>query len=106
MKELSAKQIAKERIEILFNLAKEIFNENPKFADRYVFIARKIAMRFNIKLTKEQKKKFCHKCYSYLYPGKNCIIRTNPKTKCVEYLCKNCGKKTRYGYSSESKNKS
>lgn len=101
MKNSSTKKIAEERIEILFDKARKEFKENPKLSNRYVFLARKISMRYNVKLNSEQKNQFCKKCYSYLFPGINCIVRTNPKTKCVEYFCKNCNKKTRYGYSKE-----
>ncbi len=97
----SGKKIAKERINILFREAEKIFNENPALSKRYVFIARKIAMKSNIKLSSEQKRKVCKKCRAFLFPGKNCIVRTNSKTKSVEYLCKDCGNKNRYGYSKE-----
>ena len=85
--------IAKERIEILFKQAVK----EPEHANRYVFIARKIAMKFNIKLPKELKRKFCHKCYYYFGPSK-VIVRTNPKIKAVEYKCKHCKHVNRYPY--------
>ena len=86
--------IAKERIDILFKQAKR----NPKYASRYVFLARKIGMRYAVKLKPEYKRKFCHHCYHYFIPGKNVTVRTNPKTKSIEYYCKDCKKITRYGY--------
>ena len=95
------KQIAEERIEILFREAETIFSESPKLANRYVFIARKIAMKFNLKIPSELKRRFCHKCYSYLMPGENAKVRTNSQTKCVEWTCE-CGEVNRYGYAKES----
>ena len=101
MKNISSKKIAIDRIKILFKQAKDMIKENSKFADRYVFLAKKIAMRANVKFTSEQRKSFCKKCNSFLVPGVNCIVRTNSKTKCVEYTCKKCGNKIRHGYSKE-----
>ncbi len=95
----SKNKIAKERIGILFREAKNIFKESPELAKRYVFIARKIAMKCNIKLSSEQKRQICKKCGEFLVPGENCKVRTNSKTKCIEYSCDKCGKVNRYGYS-------
>jgi ribonuclease P protein subunit RPR2 len=90
-------KIAKERIDILFKQAKI----RPEKATRYVFIARKIAKKYNIKLDKKLKRTFCHHCYSY-FTSENLKVRTNPKTKCVEYNCLDCKKVTRYGYRNEN----
>jgi len=89
-------KIAKERIAILFKEART--TKDLKLANRYVFLARKLGMRYNVGFTSEQRRQFCHHCYHYLLPGKNCTVRTNPKTKCVEYYCKDCEKVNRVGY--------
>ena len=49
------RQIALKRIHMLFELAKQVVHERPDLADRYVEIARKIAMRARIHLQKEQR---------------------------------------------------
>ncbi len=100
-KSASTQKIAEERIEILFREAERQIREHPERANRYVFLARKIAMRYNVKIPKELKRKFCHKCHHYFLLGKNCKVRTNPETKCVEYKCLDCGRVNRYGYSLE-----
>lgn len=89
-------QIAEERIGILFREAKL----NTEYANRYVFLARKIAMKLNVKIPKGYKMRYCHKCYRYFSRG-NFTVRTNAKTKAVEYRCKNCGHANRYGYARE-----
>ncbi len=89
-------QIAAERIDILFREARL----SPEYANRYVFLARKIAMKLNVKIPKEYKMLFCHKCYKYFSAG-NFTVRTNAKTKAVEYKCRNCGYANRYGYARE-----
>ena len=89
--------IAKERIRILFDEAKKAASEGEyAFADRYVEIARKISMRYNVRIPKDLKRKYCKYCYTYLVPGVNCTFRTNPRTKALEVKCLKCGKVMRY----------
>lgn len=87
------KDIARERISILFEQASSIFKKNKSLANRYITLARKIAMKSNIRLTKIQKKKFCKHCYSYLVPGANARVRIN-NNKIVTY-CSECKKYSR-----------
>jgi len=97
------KEIAEERIKILFREAKEAAKKGDlKYANRYVFLARKLGMKFNIKLG-SYKKKFCKHCYHYLVPSKNAVIRTNPKTQSTEVKCLDCKKITRYPYIKEKR---
>ena len=93
------KEIAEERIAILFREAGR--TKEQKRANRYVFLARKLAMKFNLKFTREQRRKFCHKCYAYLHPGRNVEVKINSKLKAVEYKCKACGHVNRYPYTKE-----
>jgi ribonuclease P protein subunit RPR2 len=95
-------KIAKERIDILFREAATLFSTDPKLSNRYVFLARKLAMKYNIKLLSEYRRKYCHKCYTYLVPGENVKVRTNSKTQTVDYTC-DCGHINRFGYSKEKK---
>lgn len=87
------KKIALERVKQLFQEADLIFKENPERANRYVHLARKIAMKINLRFPKEIKRKFCKHCYSYLKPGVNCRVR-NYKSRITIY-CSNCKKFTR-----------
>ena len=87
------KKIAEERIKILFSEAKDIFPTNPKRANRYVEMARKVAMKVNLEMTKLQKRQFCKHCYSYLRSGVNATSRTRD-AKLIIY-CKECKKYTR-----------
>jgi|TARA_B100001971_G_scaffold205655_1_gene223415 ribonuclease P protein subunit RPR2 len=86
--------IAKERISILFSQAKRIFNKSPKLSNRYVHLARKIAMKYKVKIPKKFKRRFCKHCYSYLVPSKTCRVRLQ-KSKVV-YYCMNCKKYMRF----------
>jgi ribonuclease P protein subunit RPR2 len=72
------KEIAKERIRILFTQADEVFSKNKSLANRYVTLARKISMKIKVRIPKELKRKFCKHCYKYLRPGVNSRTRTRP----------------------------
>ena len=89
-------RIAKERIKILFELAKEMFKEDPGLSDRYVYLARKIAMKFKVRIPSILKRKFCKRCHKYLVPSVNCRIRAQRGK--VVYYCLSCKKFTRLPY--------
>ena len=84
----SVKQIARERIGILFDRAHERRDE-PALANRYVSLAREISMRQRLRLSKEQKRSFCRSCGAYFVPGKNLRVRIQHGK--VIYTCQECG---------------
>ena len=90
---MSDKIIAKKRVKKLFEEADKVFSKNPKLANRYVEIARKIAMKVNIKIPKMLKRRFCKHCYHYLKNGVNGRVRIH-KSRVIIY-CKDCKKYTR-----------
>ncbi|MFA6088304.1 MAG: ribonuclease P [Candidatus Woesearchaeota archaeon] len=75
-------------IKQLFSLAKETVKKNKRLANRYVFLARKIAMSKNIRLDSELKRQFCGECNKYILPGFNCRVRIS--NDCVIYHCDEC----------------
>lgn len=84
-------KIAKERIDILFNLAEKELEKNPERSRRYVELARNIGKRCNIRLTTEQKRSICKKCNQLLIPKKTCEIKVDSQKKFMEIKCLNCG---------------
>ncbi len=90
------KEIARERIKILFQQAKEKFPKNPELSNRYVKLARELAMKVKIRIPPELKRKFCKHCYKYLVPSKNLRVRT--RNKKIVYYCLECKKYTRIPY--------
>jgi RNase P subunit RPR2 len=84
-------KIAKERIEILMS---EAAASRPEFARRYMKLAKKIGMRYNVRLG-EHKKKFCKYCFSY-YTSENSTRRL--KNGILSITCKVCKKVTRIPY--------
>ena len=62
-------EIALEKIKTLFKEASK--QKDLKLANRYVDIARKTAMKVNLTIPRELKRRFCKHCYHYLKPGIN-----------------------------------
>lgn len=91
------KKIAKERIAILFSEAEKVFPSDKTLADRYVELARKISMKFNVRFTSEQKRRFCKHCYSYLVPSVNSRVRV--RDKMIVNYCLVCKRFNKFGYS-------
>jgi ribonuclease P protein subunit RPR2 len=89
------KIIVNKRINKLFSMAEQrALSGNLILADRYVKIARKLAMRNLVQITREHKRRFCKHCYCYLLPHVTCRIRIH-KGKLVVY-CYNCEKYIRF----------
>ena len=95
-KPVKFQKIATERINSLFKQAKEIFYLDPKLSNRYVQLARKIAMRYKVKIESKYKRQYCKHCYIYFIPPKTCRVRT--KNGKLIYSCFNCKKFSRFGY--------
>lgn len=94
-------KIALERAKILFSEARDAFKEDPGLSDRYVDRARKIAMKYKVKLPSSLKKQFCTHCHRFLMPGSNCTVRLTSQK--VVYYCKSCRHYMRFPYIREIK---
>lgn len=88
------KQIARERIDILFKQAKKTFKQSPILANKYIKGARKLSMKYKVKIPPEYKKLFCKNCYQFLRPA--ITMRTRIKNKRLVYYCTSCHHITRY----------
>jgi len=90
--------IAKGRIERLFDFVELYAKKDLELAKKYVDLIVRLAQKHNIRLTKDQKIKFCKKCHTPWIFGENVEVQVNKKTGCVEYTCKECGhvKRVRY----------
>jgi len=88
-----------ERIRVLFEQAEGMVSEDSGLANRYVELARRIAMKNKVKLPSELKKKFCKKCHSYLVPSLNCRVRVHDRR--VIYTCLICNHSMRFPYIKE-----
>lgn len=87
------RMVAKERISVLFEQARLAFSDHPERSNRYVALARRIAMRQRIRIDRRFRRRFCHHCYAFLVPGKNMRVRVHRGN--VVITCLLCNKKTR-----------
>lgn len=87
-------RLARERIRTLFSHAAAAYQWSPDLSDRYVGIARKIAMRYRVKIPRELRRQFCRYCYRFLVGGINARIRIHRGKAIV--TCLSCRKQRRY----------
>lgn len=86
------KRIALQRIQVLFQLAKENIHDRPDLAQRYVEIARKIAMRTRLHLPLEYRLYLCRQCKRFILPGANSRVRLQSRREPhVVVTCLDCG---------------
>jgi len=86
----SKKQIALKRMEILFNNAILNTKNNPGLAQKQAEIAKKISMKFKIKMPFEISSSFCKKCKKFIPPGIASKIRLGSKPKSIRITCSYC----------------
>ena len=92
------KEIALKRIDKLFMLAEKEFSEYPELSNRYIELALKIAKKYNIKINKKYRYRFCKNCKSYLKLNHNAKINIDTKKKTISLICLNCKKEKKYRY--------
>ncbi|MFO8133120.1 MAG: ribonuclease P protein component 4 [Thermoplasmatota archaeon] len=91
------KQIARERVQRLFNLAeRKALQDNMELANRYIALARKLSMKYLVRLTSQQRRRLCTRCHQYLLPGRTCRVRTGNQHLTV--TCQECGAIMRFPY--------
>ncbi|MEM1595756.1 MAG: ribonuclease P [Desulfurococcaceae archaeon] len=93
-KELLMKNIARERIVLLFNMAFEKTRKHDfELAKRYVEIALRIAGKAKVKIPLKYKRGYCRKCFIPLIPGLTLRVRVHSEGKGsrVVYRCLLCG---------------
>jgi ribonuclease P protein subunit RPR2 len=88
------KKIARERIRILFEQADLASPAHPERSNRYVELARKIAMRQRVRIDRDLRRRFCHHCSAFLVPGRNMRVRIHRGN--VVVTCRDCNRKMRY----------
>lgn len=97
------RRIAAERMTTLFGLAEtEALRHHPGRARRYVELARKIGMRYNVRVPRPFKRSFCKKCLAFLLPSVSARIRVGRSRVIV--TCMSCGAIQRHPYRRERRN--
>ncbi|MDE1851420.1 MAG: ribonuclease P [Candidatus Micrarchaeota archaeon] len=91
-------RIARERIERLFELSTEMFNENSaesrKLGRRYVKLMLLIGSHYKVKIGKRISDSICKRCGNLLIPGITCTVRISAKEGYALYRCE-CGHESR-----------
>ena len=82
-------------------LAQEVFHRDRALAKRYVELARRIGMRYNVRFPRKWKRFFCKSCGSFLMPGVNLRVRCTKQR--VVFTCLECGRVRRMPYVWEKK---
>ncbi len=88
-----SQRIARERIKILFDLAR---GAPPERAQRYVSLAQKIASRNRVHVPRELKMLICHGCKGYLSPSTSRTRVRQAREPHVATTCLRCGHVNRY----------
>jgi len=97
-KQGSLREIIYERIDILLNAAISAFRKgDEKHAKRYVFLARKLSTRYNCRMRREDRSRFCKSCGMPSVVGRNTKVRLRKREKAAEYAC-SCGVKRGFKY--------
>ncbi len=81
-----------ERIEILFEKAIQIHEEDSKLAQRYVELARRIGMKARVRIPRKYRRFICRGCKQFIHPG--CTLRVRVKSggvKHITFTCLKCG---------------
>ena len=87
-------ETAMERIMLLFGSAEREFRQRPDRSRRYMELAARLAMRYNVRLPQSLKRKFCKECYMYMVPGASCMVRFSKGNNII--TCSFCGNKITY----------
>ncbi|HYK93614.1 MAG TPA: ribonuclease P [Thermoplasmata archaeon] len=89
-------RLAQERISALFALAEsESRSGELKLSDRYVTLARRIGMRYNVRLLPEYRELYCRGCSAYWVEGTS--VRTRFRGGRRVRTCLHCGRVRRVG---------
>jgi len=87
-------RIARERVADLFGLAeRESGRGHPELADRYVQLARRIGMRYNVRLLREYRELYCRSCSAFWVEGRT--VRTRLRGGHRVRTCLRCGRQRR-----------
>lgn len=96
------RRIARERIERLLQLAEaQALEGRLARANRYAALARRVGMRYVIRLPAEHRLRVCRACGAYLLPGRTARVRAREGK--VAVTCLACGAVRRHGYGREQR---
>jgi ribonuclease P protein subunit RPR2 len=95
-KPAAQQKIAEQRILDLLDLARKQFDSQKELSKRYTSLARKIALKYKIRLPAALKRNICKHCHALRMQGKNLRVRTLKGH--LVYTCLECKGIMRYVY--------
>jgi ribonuclease P protein subunit RPR2 len=103
---LTAKQIARKRVQVLFEEANRTYKENPLLSQRYILTARKIAMAARMRFPQTYKRSTCKNCNIFLVPGESSRVRIKQSREPhITVTCLKCGNQSRFALRLKKKEK-
>ncbi len=85
------RQTVTDSIRILFEEAEKNSIRHSDRTKRYMRMIWNLVKKHNIRLTKEQKKRFCRKCSAFFILDKNAIVIFNTRNNGLYLSCNSCG---------------
>jgi ribonuclease P protein subunit RPR2 len=82
-------RVAQERVAELFGLAESEARTHSSYTDRYVALARKVGMRYNVRLLPEYRELYCRRCSAFWVEGRT--VRTRFRHGRRARTCLRCG---------------
>ena len=93
----NSRDIALERVNILWKQSLEIVDSRPDLAKRWMRIARRITEKVGIRFPREISRLICRRCGAILIPGRTCRTRVrNNRSTHLTLTCLKCGKVRRF----------
>jgi ribonuclease P protein subunit RPR2 len=90
------KRTVQDAVDILLKEAEVNFNTHPERTKRYLKMVWDLAKKYNLRLRREQKLKFCKKCFMLWVPNETVKISFDRKHTFFEFVCRTCGYKKRF----------
>lgn len=87
--------VISDAINVLLKESENNFEKHSARAKRYIAMLWALVKRYKVRLTTEQKTKFCRKCLRFLLINKNAKIIFNNKNNSFYIHCFNCNTKRR-----------
>jgi len=106
LKPLWQRKLAMESINYLLKEAEKAAKRREyELSKRYVFLAKRTGMKYNVRIPGDLKRKICKNCLVFLIPGKNAKVRILSKKKRVVVTCLLCNHVRRFPYAKEKSRK-
>ncbi len=91
------KKLVNERINKLFQLAKDTVREDEKLAQRYVTLARRLSMASRVRIPCKFRQQVCRVCKKFILPGVSCRVRIRQhREPHLVVTCGYCGHHMRF----------